>query len=263
MKIGAPKEITEGEKRVAMTPQSALALKKLGYDCVIEAGAGDGARFPDAAYAEAGVEVAASAAASGRGRTSWSRCARPSRPRLELARGGPDADLASSIRRRTPELLESREGAGRHRHRDGHGAAHQPRAEDGRAVVDGQHRRLPRGDRGGRQLRPLLHRPGHGGGQGAAGQGAGDRRRRRGPRGHRHGDLARRDHLCLRRAPRSGRADRIDGRAVRLSSISRKPQRTAPRPAAMPRPRARSSARSSSRSSASWRPRSTSSSPRR
>ena len=31
------------------------------------------------------------------------------------------------------------------------GAAHQPRAEDGRAVVDGEHRRLPRGDRGARR----------------------------------------------------------------------------------------------------------------
>ncbi|PZQ52390.1 MAG: Re/Si-specific NAD(P)(+) transhydrogenase subunit alpha [Rhodovulum sulfidophilum] len=62
MIIGAPTEIVEGEKRVALTPQSALALKKLGYDCVVQAGAGAGARFSDAAYAEAGVEVLPSAA---------------------------------------------------------------------------------------------------------------------------------------------------------------------------------------------------------
>ena len=62
MKIGAPKETFDGEKRVAMTPQSAAALKKLGYDCLIEAGAGEAARFSDAAYAEAGVEVVPSAA---------------------------------------------------------------------------------------------------------------------------------------------------------------------------------------------------------
>ena len=37
MKIGAPKEIYPGENRVAMTPDSALALQKLGHDCVIEA----------------------------------------------------------------------------------------------------------------------------------------------------------------------------------------------------------------------------------
>ena len=45
--------------------------------------------------------------------------------------------------------------------------------------LDGQHRRLPRGDRGGAHLRPVLHRPGDRGRQGAAGEGAGRRRRRR------------------------------------------------------------------------------------
>lgn len=62
MLIGAPKETQTGEKRVALTPQSAAALKKLGYDCIVESGAGEAARFSDEAYAEAGVEIAASAA---------------------------------------------------------------------------------------------------------------------------------------------------------------------------------------------------------
>ena len=44
MRIGAPREIHEGERRVALTPQSAQALKKLGYDCLIGAGAGKAAR---------------------------------------------------------------------------------------------------------------------------------------------------------------------------------------------------------------------------
>ncbi|MEL6209817.1 MAG: NAD(P)(+) transhydrogenase (Re/Si-specific) subunit alpha, partial [Pseudomonadota bacterium] len=57
MKIGAPKEIFEGEARVAMTPDSAGQLQKLGYDCVIEAGAGMAAGFSDQAYRDAGVEV--------------------------------------------------------------------------------------------------------------------------------------------------------------------------------------------------------------
>ena len=57
MKIGAPKEVFEGEARVAMTPESALQLQKLGYDCLIEAGAGKAAGFSDAAYKEAGVKV--------------------------------------------------------------------------------------------------------------------------------------------------------------------------------------------------------------
>ena len=63
MKIGAPKEIFEGEARVAMTPDSALQLKKLGHDCFVEAGAGAAAGFSDAAYAAAGVTVVKTAAA--------------------------------------------------------------------------------------------------------------------------------------------------------------------------------------------------------
>ncbi|MEP3687624.1 MAG: Re/Si-specific NAD(P)(+) transhydrogenase subunit alpha [Sulfitobacter dubius] len=63
MKIGTPKEIFEGENRVAMTPDSALQLQKLGHTCVIETGAGAAAGFDDAAYEAAGVEVAKTAAA--------------------------------------------------------------------------------------------------------------------------------------------------------------------------------------------------------
>ncbi|GGE47099.1 Re/Si-specific NAD(P)(+) transhydrogenase subunit alpha [Actibacterium pelagium] len=63
MKIGAPKEVFEGENRVAMTPDSARQLQKLGYDCAIESGAGVAAGFTDAAYKEAGVEVIKTAAA--------------------------------------------------------------------------------------------------------------------------------------------------------------------------------------------------------
>ncbi len=62
MKIGTPKEIAAGEARVAMTPESALQLQKLGYDCVIESGAGAAAGFSDEAYASAGVAIANDAA---------------------------------------------------------------------------------------------------------------------------------------------------------------------------------------------------------
>ncbi|NEY89343.1 Re/Si-specific NAD(P)(+) transhydrogenase subunit alpha [Tabrizicola oligotrophica] len=63
MKIGALKEIFEGENRVAMTPDSALQLQKLGHVCCIEAGAGLKAGFSDATYEAAGVEVLKTAAA--------------------------------------------------------------------------------------------------------------------------------------------------------------------------------------------------------
>ncbi|MDA3888329.1 MAG: Re/Si-specific NAD(P)(+) transhydrogenase subunit alpha [Allgaiera sp.] len=63
MKIGAPKEIVAGEARVAMTPDSARQLQKLGYECVIETGAGVAAGFDDAAYKTAGVAIVKTAAA--------------------------------------------------------------------------------------------------------------------------------------------------------------------------------------------------------
>ena len=63
MKIGTPKEVSAGEARVAMTPDSALQLQKLGYECLVESGAGMAAGFADALYREAGVEVVKTAAA--------------------------------------------------------------------------------------------------------------------------------------------------------------------------------------------------------
>ncbi|PIV76776.1 MAG: NAD(P)(+) transhydrogenase (Re/Si-specific) subunit alpha [Rhodobacteraceae bacterium CG17_big_fil_post_rev_8_21_14_2_50_65_11] len=63
MKIGTPKEIEDGENRVAMTPESAAQLQKLGHDCLIEAGAGANAGISDADYEAAGVTVVKTAAA--------------------------------------------------------------------------------------------------------------------------------------------------------------------------------------------------------
>ncbi len=63
MKIGAPKEIEANEARVAMTPDSALQLQKLGYECIVETGAGVAAGFSDASYKDAGVEVVKTATA--------------------------------------------------------------------------------------------------------------------------------------------------------------------------------------------------------
>jgi H+-translocating NAD(P) transhydrogenase subunit alpha len=57
MKIGVPKEIHAGEKRVATTPEVIGHLKKLGFEVLVEAGAGAGAHFSDAAYSESGATV--------------------------------------------------------------------------------------------------------------------------------------------------------------------------------------------------------------
>jgi NAD(P) transhydrogenase subunit alpha len=63
LKIGTLKETFEDEQRVALTPESALQLKKLGHECIIEKGAGLASGFNDAEYKTAGVAIAPSAAA--------------------------------------------------------------------------------------------------------------------------------------------------------------------------------------------------------
>ncbi|ESS67654.1 NAD(P) transhydrogenase subunit alpha [Methyloglobulus morosus KoM1] len=57
MKIGVPKEIHPGEKRVATTPEAAEQLIKLGFTVCIESGAGERANINDDVYKEAGVEI--------------------------------------------------------------------------------------------------------------------------------------------------------------------------------------------------------------
>ncbi|MGY9058728.1 MAG: Re/Si-specific NAD(P)(+) transhydrogenase subunit alpha [Candidatus Puniceispirillales bacterium] len=57
MKIGSPKEIYKGENRIAMTPESAKQLQKLGYECIIETGAGNNSNFSDENFKDAGVKV--------------------------------------------------------------------------------------------------------------------------------------------------------------------------------------------------------------
>jgi len=58
MKIGIPKEVHNGERRVATTPEVAGQLiNKLGFEVAIESGAGAAANFSDSAYSDAGVTV--------------------------------------------------------------------------------------------------------------------------------------------------------------------------------------------------------------
>jgi len=62
LKIGAPKETFPGEARVAMTPESAKQLQKLGYTCLVQSGAGKAAGYSDETYEAAGVEIVKTAA---------------------------------------------------------------------------------------------------------------------------------------------------------------------------------------------------------
>ncbi|MFU8802753.1 MAG: Re/Si-specific NAD(P)(+) transhydrogenase subunit alpha [Bradymonadaceae bacterium] len=63
MKLGIPREIHPGERRVAATPSTVERLRKRGFEVLVESGAGAGARFPDAAYEEVGATIIADARA--------------------------------------------------------------------------------------------------------------------------------------------------------------------------------------------------------
>jgi len=59
MIIGVPKESFPGEQRVALVPAVLPSLVKAGCEVLVEAGAGQAAFYPDAAYAEKGARIAA------------------------------------------------------------------------------------------------------------------------------------------------------------------------------------------------------------
>lgn len=57
MRIGIPRESKTGETLVAATAKTADQLTKLGYEVVVETGAGEDADQPDSAYIDAGITI--------------------------------------------------------------------------------------------------------------------------------------------------------------------------------------------------------------
>jgi len=57
LSIGIIKETDENEHRIALTPQAVELLHANGYSIFFERGAGNGARFSDQEYSEAGAEI--------------------------------------------------------------------------------------------------------------------------------------------------------------------------------------------------------------
>ena len=60
MRIGVPRELEPGERRVALVPDAVSRLATAGFQVVVEPGAGAAASFPDEAYTAAGAEVSTS-----------------------------------------------------------------------------------------------------------------------------------------------------------------------------------------------------------
>ena len=57
MIVGVPKESYPGERRVALVPMIVPNLAKAGLEVIVQAGAGEQAGYPDAAYVEKGAKI--------------------------------------------------------------------------------------------------------------------------------------------------------------------------------------------------------------
>ena len=62
MKIGVPKERLPEELRVAISPETIRKMAALGFEIIVESGAGEGAFFSDTIFGEAGAQIAVDAA---------------------------------------------------------------------------------------------------------------------------------------------------------------------------------------------------------
>ncbi|RIV26807.1 alanine dehydrogenase [Fibrisoma montanum] len=56
--IGLPKEVSLQESRIALTPEAVAILVRNGHNVIVEKGAGEGAKFADNEYSEAGAQIA-------------------------------------------------------------------------------------------------------------------------------------------------------------------------------------------------------------
>ncbi|MFC7435420.1 Re/Si-specific NAD(P)(+) transhydrogenase subunit alpha [Hydrogenophaga bisanensis] len=87
-RIGVPREIFPGEKRVATVPDVVTKLVKLGFQVVVEQGAGDLADVSDDAYREAGASIAGSAAELWNGADIVFKVRPPTTEEVTLMRAG-------------------------------------------------------------------------------------------------------------------------------------------------------------------------------
>jgi NAD(P) transhydrogenase subunit alpha len=103
VRIGIPRESRAGETLVAATAKTADQLQQLGYDVVVQLGAGVGAAQPDSAFDEVGVRV-------GSADDVWASdvVIKVNAPTVqEIARMRPGATVVSLMAPgRSPELLE-------------------------------------------------------------------------------------------------------------------------------------------------------------
>ncbi|WP_445003545.1 alanine dehydrogenase [Halomonas mongoliensis] len=103
MQIAVPREIKTHEYRVALTPAGARELVGRGHSVTVQAGAGEGAGFDDAAYQAAGARVVAEATAVWEGAELILKVKEPQSE--ELARLGPGQTLFTYLHLAADEAL--------------------------------------------------------------------------------------------------------------------------------------------------------------
>ncbi len=95
MKIAVLKETRSGESRVAASPESVKKFVGLGAEIAVQSGAGEGARFSDEAYREAGASISPSAADAAQGADLIVKVQRPTSEELRVF--GRGAKLAAIL----------------------------------------------------------------------------------------------------------------------------------------------------------------------
>ncbi len=110
MLIGVPKEIKDGENRIALTPAGVRAFRERGHRVLVQAGGGEKSRLSDAEFRKAGATIAPEAAEVFRRAELILKVKEPLPPEFGLLRPGQILftylHLASS-REVTTALLES------------------------------------------------------------------------------------------------------------------------------------------------------------
>ena len=88
MKLAVLKETRPEEARVAASPETVKKFAGLGVSVAVETGAGDGARFSDDAYREAGAEISPSAVDAVQGADLVIKVQRPTEDELRVFENG-------------------------------------------------------------------------------------------------------------------------------------------------------------------------------
>jgi len=111
MTIGVPRENFAGEKRVATVPEVVERLIKLGFEVLVESGAGNEANFSDEAYQAAGARIAPDAAALYAGAGMVFKVRAPTQDEIALMK--PGTTLVSFVwPAQNPELMQQLAGRG-------------------------------------------------------------------------------------------------------------------------------------------------------